>query len=67
MSDYRVIELHEQRDEARARVAELEAALGTLCESVERIAFEMPAPNEYTPQFVQRTQAARLILLRDER
>jgi hypothetical protein len=51
----------------KARIARLEAALRVLCDSVERIAFEMPPPNEYTPQFVQRAQAARLVLLYDVR
>ena len=36
--------------------------LRKLTNRVERLAFDMPAPNEYTPQFVQLCQEARAFL-----
>ncbi len=45
---------------AKARIAEIEAALGQFANAVERLAFEMPPPNVWTPQFMQLAQSAKL-------
>lgn len=58
--------LVEQLRQREARTAELKVALKTLCEVVERTAFEMPPPNEFTPRFVQAVQSARIALHQSE-
>lgn len=45
--------------EKTVRIAKLEAALSRVAEEVESLAFQMRAPNEFTPQFVMLAQFAR--------
>jgi hypothetical protein len=52
-----VMDMH---DKLKAEIASLRAALKDAAGAVERLAFVMPAPNNYTPQFVQLANVMRL-------
>jgi len=52
-----------ERSRSRAgRVEVLEKALRATAKAVEALAFEMPPPNPYTPQFVMIANSARAAL-----
>lgn len=46
--------------------AQLIRALKMLADEVQSLAFQMPAPNEFTPQFVMLAQFARDVAIRAE-
>lgn len=52
----------EESAQLLARIEKLETVLQAFSETVERIAFEIPAPNTFTPRFVQIAQTARAAL-----
>jgi hypothetical protein len=49
-------------DEAADEIERLTALVKLIVDRIERLAFDMPPPNEFTPQFVMLTNAARRAL-----